>query len=98
MSMYLSKACSKYGADMGRPNNHSTPDATLKFRLERIRLDSGGYDRGGAYWGIDLPLYRAEGDDAQPGFYPTIEHLRADNREHAKEKLRAMYPKARFYR
>jgi hypothetical protein len=25
--------------------------------LFRVPLDSGGYDNGGAYWGIDIPLW-----------------------------------------
>lgn len=34
-------------------------DAALRFRLVRVRLDSGGYDSGGAYWGFANPLYWA---------------------------------------
>jgi hypothetical protein len=28
--------------------------------LRRVTLDSGGYDQGGAYWGIGKPLYYFE--------------------------------------
>lgn len=56
------------------------PDADLDkrtVRLFRVNLDSGGYDDGGAYWGIGAPLYCAtNGADY-------IEFTRADNRFHA---------------
>ena len=51
---------SKYGAPMGRngcrPLNFNAP---LKFYLRRVPLNSGGYDSGGAYWGLGSPLYYA---------------------------------------
>lgn len=28
-----------------------------KIYRKRVRLDSGGYDMGGVYWGIGAPLY-----------------------------------------
>lgn len=59
----LSKAYSQYGASMGRGSQHAAPDSAIKFRLERVRLDSGGYDNGGAYWGHGSPLFHAWGDD-----------------------------------
>lgn len=34
-----------------------------KFRMREIRLDSGGYDRGGAYWGRGGYLWEAFTDD-----------------------------------
>lgn len=30
-----------------------------KWQLQRVQLNSGGYDSGGAYWGIGAPLYCA---------------------------------------
>ena len=60
----------KYGAPMGRANvgNYpvtvtSGPNCRIfkkdqpKIYRKRVRLDSGGYDMGGAYWGIGAPLY-----------------------------------------
>lgn len=29
----------------------------VKVYTKRVRLDSGGYDQGGAYWGLGSPLY-----------------------------------------
>lgn len=31
--------------------------------LSRVKIDSGGYDEGGAYWGVGHPLYCAYTDD-----------------------------------
>lgn len=50
--------CSR-GAPMGRHRYGYAPDAGGKIRLFRVRLDAGGYDDGGAYWGIGEPLYCA---------------------------------------
>lgn len=47
---------SRYGAPMGR---HTGPDFLCaeagRVTLRRIRLDRGGYDPGGAYWGHGAP-------------------------------------------
>lgn len=43
------------GAPMGRPNVGKQPIQT-KVYDKRVRLDSGGYDIGGAYWGIGNEL------------------------------------------
>lgn len=62
----------KYGAPMGRPDrtpdqyeiitNKLTGEKFKAFKTgkicrKRVRLDSGGYDMGGAYWGLGAPLY-----------------------------------------
>jgi hypothetical protein len=44
------------GASMGR-RGRNEPGGDSKFTLRRVPVDSGGYDRGGAYWGIGSPLY-----------------------------------------
>ena len=46
---------SQYGAPMGRRSygnlaNHQ--DLNRYIRLFKVRLDNGGYDEGGAYWGL----------------------------------------------
>lgn len=64
-----------------------------KVTLQRVRLDSGGYDPAGAYWGIGSPLYWAATDDGS--FDSTF---RADDRDDAKAIVRQTYPAARFYR
>jgi hypothetical protein len=49
----------KFGAPMGRNNVQSISDTDTipKTTTRRIYLDMGGYDTGGAYWGIGSPLY-----------------------------------------
>ncbi len=46
----------KYGAPMGRPSTGTRPtDGTRIFDCA-VPLDSGGYDRGGHYWGTPSNL------------------------------------------
>ncbi len=59
-----------YGAPLGRSS--SAPAG--KVRVFRVKIDSGGYDDGGAYWGIGQPLYCALGTDGGRAF------TRADSR------------------
>jgi hypothetical protein len=40
----------KYGAPMGRGSDMLDPDGPWK--AEEVELDEGGYDAGGAYWGL----------------------------------------------
>lgn len=53
---------STYGAPMGRKTS-PLGEAPRTVRVYRVKLDSGGYDDGGAYWGIGAPLYCAECDE-----------------------------------
>lgn len=95
----------KYGAPMGRPTRNTftdkqgrtfeltATDDAKPFRLVRCPLDNGGYDRGGAYWGIGTPLYYFEGPLSDISGY-----VRGRTREIAKAEVRKLHPKARFYR
>ena len=47
----------RYGAPMGRPAQGAGADPMTPFELRRIRINNGGYDDGGAYWGTGQPLY-----------------------------------------
>lgn len=49
---------STYGAPMGRVEK-GTPQTPKSVRVFRVRLNAGGYDDGGAYWGHGLPLFCA---------------------------------------
>lgn len=72
---------SKYGAPMGR---HSYGvDPVGKVRVFEVVLDSGGYDNGGAYWGLGKTLYCAMDEG---GNY--VQYIRADSRFHACVELR----------
>ena len=93
----LHDVSSRYGAPMGRANSHpgNAPQdlAAPKFSLQRIPLDSGGYDRGGAYWGHPSDLYWAGSDCGEVSIF-----LRANSRDAAKAHVRELHPGARFYR
>ena len=71
----------------------SSPADRQRFHLVRERLDSGGYDSGGAYWGHGSPLYRYESADSQNEGY-----LRAADRGEARREVLEIYPGATFYR
>lgn len=72
---------SRYGASMGRPNAIESASSE-PFNLQRVRLDRGGYDSGGSYWGIGAPLY-TYGNGADWNY------LRAQDRADAKAQIRA---------
>ncbi len=86
--MKLSKVDCKFGAPMGR---RSDIEVYGKVRLERVRLNQGGYDSGGAYWGSGEPLFRAEDSEGNQYF------LRGKNRAAAKKFLSDMF-EVTFYR
>ena len=54
MQQFLNVKC-QYGAPMGRASWPTKPTEAKSVRLFRVNLNSGGYDDGGAYWG--LPRY-----------------------------------------
>lgn len=83
----------RYGAPMGRANRTATPtDAAPKFYLRRIPINGGGYDRGGAYWGLGAPLYYAESTCGN-----FSEFFRAATRSAARQHIREQYDGARFF-
>jgi hypothetical protein len=67
--------------------------APLKFSVRRVRINSGGYDSGGAYWGTGAPLYYCLSDCMSVEVY-----LRANDHADAKRKVSERYKNARFYR
>lgn len=88
----------RYGAPMGRQGTHwSGPDWPVRFHLRKLPLDSGGYDRGGAYWGIGQPLWYACSEEPLDGEHAEL-YLRASTRERAKDQVRERFCAARFYR
>jgi hypothetical protein len=69
----------------------------VKLHLNRIRLNLGGYDSGGAYWGVGAPLWHAWADageetEAVEAFF------RASDREEARAIAADRFPGATFYR
>ena len=52
----ITKVDCRYGAPMGRANvGDEIPQDKKSFDC-RVELNSGGYDKGGAYWGIGPEL------------------------------------------
>jgi hypothetical protein len=94
--MFLSKAYSKYGASMGRRDyiEEALPrDTSARFNLETVRINQGGYDSGGAYWGTGMALWRAQEREGGTELF-----FRAPSRDAAKAKVRERFPNARFYK
>jgi len=94
VKLNLENACSKYGAQMGRPDRMPEDKAApVKLQLQKLRLVDGDYDRGGAYWGYTkgTSIYCAFAENVQM-------FTRSANREEAKQNIRAKLPAARFYR
>lgn len=99
----LTNVSSKYGAPMGRKSDDLAglivTETDSPFRLQRVRINSGGYDSGGAYWGLGAPLYwwsveitESDSRDECSGF------MRARDRAVAKKEIRDLHPAARFFR
>ena len=86
---------SKYGAPMGRKNivnkeNIKILMESTNFYCSRVDLVEG-YDKGGAYWGIDERLYCAYSFlkiHNTPNFYYSQIFTRAKNRNKAKEIIK----------
>ena len=57
LSKIITKVNCRYGAPMGRPAYGHGEQPSTPFELRRIRINQGGYDDGGAYWGTGQPLY-----------------------------------------
>lgn len=73
----------RYGAPHGRPTfalQTAPQPEPRSLRLFKVALDAGGYDNGGAYWGLGEPLYCLMGDHVQ-------EFVRAANREDAARQM-----------
>lgn len=95
----LSKAYSERGADMGRRNQ--LPDVTdvpVRLRLQKMRMEDGDYDQGGAYWGANInhkigDMYAAWGEwGTQVRVF-----VRAHDRDEAKAKVLEILPRAVFF-
>jgi hypothetical protein len=89
---FINKVSCKYGAPMGRHTGPYYLDTSAKVYLRKIALDSGGYDKDGAYWGFGYQLWEAL-DREGNGFI-----FRAGNRDSAKLHILSDWPDATFYR
>ena len=87
MSEYkFEKGYNMYGAFMGRKEYNKPPQKRI-IRLFKVRLDNGGYDNGGAYWGIGEPLWCAMADEDLTGQEQYRAFVRAESRKSAAFKL-----------
>lgn len=102
----LCDVSSRFGAPMGRPAFYPADKTiALKFHLQRVRLNDGGYDTGGAYWGHGQRLYWACSVEevetrmwiGRPEVSTVEKYLRASDREEAKALVRDEYPNAKFF-
>ena len=81
------------GAALGRPTIKGDPDFSGRLFLKKVRLDNGGYDPNGTYFGAGSPLYwYASEDNDIDGM------LRATSRELARDQVLELYPKAKVKR
>jgi hypothetical protein len=85
------KAYSIRGSDMGRLTIKE--DSSKPLYLQKVRLDSGGYDAGGAYWGAPDDLYCAFNEDMTFRVF-----TRAYDRIEAKVNLNTLYDDLIFVR
>lgn len=81
------------GAALGRPNIHNK-EYTGKLTLRRIRLNSGGYDSNGTYFGWGASA------DGSVDFITRAPHARGsvNTRASVKAMIQLDYPHARFNR
>lgn len=93
MQTFISPVSGAYGAPMGR---HTGPDFldvdAGPLYLRRVRLNAGGYDAGGAYWGLGAPLWECLDQDGNGRIF------RARDRAAAKASILDDFPEAKFYR
>lgn len=83
----------KRGAAFGRPTIHGPKDFSGRLTLRRIRLNQGGYDCNGTYFGAGMSLYWYADEEG------TIDGmLRATDRANARAKVLAKYPNAKVRR
>jgi hypothetical protein len=69
------------------------PKPVIKFGCKRVKLNNGGYDSAGCYWGNGSPLYCAMAEDGSETYY-----VRALTRNIAKRTLESDYSGIKFLR
>ena len=93
MQTFITPVSSTYGAPMGRYTGPDFLDVDAgPLYLRRVRINSDGYDSGGAYWGLGAPLWECMDQDGNGRVF------RARDRDAAKAAILADFEGARFYR
>jgi hypothetical protein len=78
------------GAALGRATEAGSADYDGKLALIRIKINRGGYDPQGTYFGVGEPLFNLSDEDG------TIDRtFRARDRKAAVAMARGMYPRAK---
>lgn len=87
------------GSKMGRPSHTGARSVMCKLRLQRLPMNTGGYDKWGAYWGLPCNLWIATNrmEISDPGDLVEV-FVRRESREAAKKIISLILPNARFYR
>lgn len=83
------------GAALGRGTWAGDPDYRGRLTLRHIRLNGGGYDANGTYFGHGDPLYWVASTDDDASIDRMI---RARNRADARQQVLEMYPRAKVRR
>lgn len=82
------------GAALGRALIMDAPkDYSGKIHVTRVRIDRGGYDQNGTYWGAGAPLYWCTNDTCDDDIDFVV---RAADRESARQRVLDHYPNARI--
>ena len=69
----------------------------MKWHIQRVRINKGGYDSTGYYFGMGLPVYHVWWDG--PTFRDFKEYyVRGEDRQHVKDLILHWHPDATFYR
>ena len=90
MESSLSKVNCTYGAPMGRTECQPLSTKGV-ITVRQVAINDGGYDSGGAYWGLPNNLYHCTNEEGLSVFF------RGVNSNRVKEKLLKLYPEATFH-
>lgn len=78
---------------------HAGQQPKIKFNLRKVRLNRGGYDARGQYFGAGPKLFSYDAEWQEGDFFHCAgDYIRARDRDEAKQKIRKEYPTARFFR
>lgn len=80
------------GAAIGRPAIKGEANYDGRLYVRRVRLNNGGYDRNGTYFGQGAPLYWVSSPDSDIDFME-----RGHGRDHVAVRVAARYPNAKIY-
>jgi hypothetical protein len=86
----MPKGSMKRGAPMGRGARIDDESTEVTY-VQRVRIDSGGYDPCGIYWGISNPLYCGYNPNTSTEVY-----ARGRTRIEAIEQMQATFPQLVF--